>query len=125
MTKKEARIAHKKEVRKKFASLTEDQKKKLADNAIIARVDGGALSVSNTIMLYLQTYGTGTTPTVVGGYDQWRKAGRQVSQGQHGLLIWYPVGKKNENGEIEEVDKFFMGSVFDVTQTEERAAKSA
>jgi antirestriction protein ArdC len=58
------------------------------------------------------------TPTVVGGFKQWLKAGRSVRQGEHGAIILYPVGPKDQEGNLEDPERFFSATVFDISQTE-------
>ncbi len=106
-----------KELRDRLANLTPEQRQVLIANGVIATVEGRQLSLHNTLLLYLQS--NGTTPSIVGGYQQWRKAGRQVKKGEHGMMIWFPIGTKTEEGDIAAPERFFTGSVFDITQTED------
>lgn len=111
------RKAQLKELRTRLANLTESERQVLTARGIIATIEGRTLSLHNTIMVYLQC--NGKTPTIVGGYQQWRKAGRQVKKGEHGYIIWFPTGRKNEEtGDIEEIETYYTGTVFDVSQTE-------
>ena len=64
-------------------------------------------------------------PSVVGGFSQWRQAGRRVKKGEHGMGIWIPVGKPKDEKEPEpsgekEKDRihFVLGTVFSIEQTE-------
>ena len=104
------------ELRRKLAGLTEAERKAFTDRGIIATVEGRTLSLHNTFMVYIQS--NGQTPSVVGGYQQWRKAGRQVAKGEHGYTILFPAGHKNKDGDIEEPYNFFTGTIFDIAQTE-------
>ena len=94
--------------------------------------EGHALSLSNTLLIALQS--NGHVPTLVGGFRQWRKHGRQIRKGEHGLMIWIPkVGtirneadpegtmKEAPRNEAEAEIRFFPGTVFDIAQTEEVA----
>lgn len=104
-------------IRQQLANLSDTERQTLANRGIIATIEGRTLSLHNTIMVYLQS--NGRTPTVVGGYQQWRKAGRQVKKGEHGAIIFFPVGDKdNETGDIVSADNFFTAIVFDISQTE-------
>jgi len=103
---------------KKLKGMTEAQKVNMILNRGIVNVKGKALSLHNNCLLLLQA--NGTTPTVVGGYRQWKVTGRQVQKGQHGLMIWYPSRRKVE-GEEEKVN-FYVGTVFDISQTKEAEA---
>lgn len=104
-------------IRQQLANLSDEQKQALASQGIIATVEGRTLSLHNTILIYLQA--NGKQPTVVGGYKQWLRASRQVKRGEHGYLIWFPVGEKDaETGDILSADTFYIGTVFDISQTE-------
>lgn len=88
----------------------------------IMTVDGRTLSDHNMILCYFQRAGV----TVVGGFRQWLKAGRAVRKGEHGLMIWVPIGapKAADDGAVAVSDSgekpgFITGTVFDVTQTDE------
>ena len=106
-----------KELRSKLASLTEQDRQALAGRGLIATVEGHILSLHNTILVYLQC--NGHTPTVVGGYQQWKRAGKQVKRGEHGYMIWFPVGQKDEDtGDIISAETFYTGTVIDISQTE-------
>lgn len=108
-----------KELRQRLANLTDQDKQALINRGMIATVEGRVLSLHNTILVYFQS--NGTTPTVVGGYKQWLRAGRQVRKGEHGRMIWFPAGQKDEDGEIIECERFFTGTVFDISQTEAKS----
>jgi hypothetical protein len=60
--------------------------------------------------------------TQVAGYQSWRKMGRQVRKGEHGIAILAPcaVREKDENGEKTDRSHMFFKTVyvFDVAQTE-------
>lgn len=105
-----------KELRERFANLSDDERTELANRGIVKTVEGRTLSGHNTVLLYLQA--NGVQPTVVGGYNQWIKAGRQVQKGQHAFVIFVPKGEKDEDDNIVEVERFFTANVFDITQTE-------
>lgn len=103
------------QLRQKLANLSAEEKQALAARGIIATVEGRQLSLHNSVLVYLQA--NGHIPTVVGGYQQWRKAGKQVNKGEHGYMIWFPVGSKDEEtGNIISADRFFTGTVFDISQ---------
>jgi hypothetical protein len=107
---------------KRVAGMTEIERMELAQRFPITTIEGRALSLHNQCLLIFQA--NGITPTLVGGFRQWKKAGRSVRKGQHGFSIWIPTGKKSEEGEIEDGEqvRFICGTVFDVTQTEESGA---
>ena len=104
-----------KELRQRLVNLNNAERKTLQDKGIIATVEGRPLSLHNTLLLYLQI--TRRTPSIVGGYRQWRKAGRQVNKGEHGAVIFFRVGDKDDDGEIIEAQAFYTAVVFDITQT--------
>jgi len=105
-----------KELRQKLANLTEEEKQALVKRGLIATIEGRVLSIQNTILVYLQS--NSKIPSVVGGYQQWKRAGRQVRKGEHGMMIWFPVGEKDENGSIQSPETFYTAIVFDVSQVE-------
>jgi len=113
MTEKQAKV---KALRAKLKSLSDAEKQALINRGLILTIEGHALSVTNTMLLYLQS--NGRTPTVVGGYQQWRKAGRQVMKGEHGYTIWFPAGNRKENDEEDDSIRFYTTTVFDQAQTE-------
>ncbi len=100
---------------KKVADMPEAERAQLATQCgAVLTVEGRALSVTNTILCFLQRPGV----SVVGGFRQWIRAGRCVRKGEHGLTIWIPLGvKANEAGETGDGARFGTASVFDVSQT--------
>lgn len=127
-----AKAAERREVFKalcqRVAAMSEDQRAELARRMPIVNPEGHALSPYNHCLLYSQFAGT---PTIVAGFQQWRRAGRMVRKGQSGLMIWVPIGrKKNEeragdsSGDDSERPGFIAGYVFDVSQTEVIEAQS-
>ena len=103
--------------------MTEDERMTLGRKMVgLVTCEGHALSLGNTLLISLQS--NGNTPTLVGGFRQWRKHGRQVRKGEHGLMIWFPkmvTGHSEEpsRGEEEAEVRFYAGTVFDIAQTEE------
>lgn len=83
----------------------------------IATVEGRALSPFNMCLVAAQF----PAATLVGGFRQWRKAGRIVRKGEHGMSLWVPFRAKAEGADDAEQGgdvRFGMGTVFDVSQTE-------
>ncbi len=119
---KEGKRAEVQELRRRLAGLSEEERQALEAKALIVNVEGHLLSPTNRIMLYFQSM-SGPAPTVVGGYKQWQKAGRQVLKGSKAKSILFPVGNKDEEGRItgDEI-RFYAGNVFDITQTEPKSA---
>lgn len=104
----------------KIGAMDEGQRAAFVERiGTVTTCEGHPLSVGNTILLAYQAAGV----SVVGGFQQWKKAGRQVKKGQRALGIWIP---KNSNAETEpapamQTEKpmyFIFGSVFDISQTE-------
>ena len=57
----------------------------------------------------------------VAGYQTWKRLGRQVKKGEHGIAIMAPMVRRRREDENEEEDKVFAfktAYVFDVSQTE-------
>jgi hypothetical protein len=88
-------------------------------------IDGHRLSLHNACMIAFQG-----GATVVGGFQQWRKAGRQVRKGAHGLGIWIPLGLPKRTDDEAQTNEgspigFSVATVFDVSQTEEAVLREA
>ena len=120
--KSDARRARFSELAKSIGAMSQDQRLTLAASmAGAVTVEGRALSVHNACLLAVQA----PSATLVGGFQQWIKAGRVVRKGEHGLMIWAPVRQKDDAsrqpGELSSKDRqgFIMVTVFDVAQTDE------
>jgi hypothetical protein len=110
-------------------AMSETDRENLAAQAGTITCEGCPLSVFNTCFLWQQA---GRALLQVGGFRQWKKAGREVIKGQHASgYIYVPMQKREEDadgsdegGETEEkARKFFkLVPVFDVTQTVEIGA---
>lgn len=100
---------------KALKAMTEEDKLDLIATRSIVNTEGKALSLNNAVLMLMQR--EEDIPTVVGGYRQWQAAGRQVQKGERGMMIWYPSRRKKEDSEDEET-RFFVGTVFDILQTE-------
>jgi hypothetical protein len=106
-----------KDLWQKVAAMSEEERAAFADRVgTVVTCEGHALSVGNTILLAYQA----DNITVVGGYNQWKAQGRQVSKGQRALGIWIPKTKAESEArtEADKPEYFIFGSVFDITQTE-------
>lgn len=113
---REERRARLREIAKRVAGMTDEQRAELASRvpAIFNAETGKPLSTHNTCLLIHQI----ENPTLVAGIRQWNRQGRRVQKGQHQLVIWCPVGRKDKDtGEIQERTGFVLGGVFDVSQT--------
>ncbi len=78
-------------------------------------------SFGNTVLIMMQM----PTASRCASYIDWKKRGRQVKKGEHGLMVMVPTPKKwktvnEQTGEEEEHSKMYykVGSVFDISQTE-------
>ena len=107
---------------KQVAQMSDSERQEIVSRVgAVVTCEGRALSVTNTMLCLMQN----PAVSMVGGFRQWLKSGRSVSKGQHGMSIWIPcAGKKSEDGEEEGETYFTMGTVFDVSQTEEIQAES-
>lgn len=92
----------------------------------ILTADGGSIGgLTNTMLLLMQLPGV----SMVGGFRQWLKHGRAVKKGEHGAMIWVPIGKGKQDsvmaetppgdGQGESETRFIIGTVFDISQTQE------
>lgn len=98
----------------KIGAMSEEERQAMAEKMpAVVTCEGHSLSANNTILLCFQIQ----SPSVVGGFKQWQKAGRQVRKGEHALGIWIPKDKEGTDEKL-----FFFGSVFDISQTEESAS---
>lgn len=124
------------------AAMSEDERAALVSRAgAVVTVEGRPLSPFNSILL-LSQFGA---VSVVGGFWQWKRAGRRVRKGESALSLWIPTAKsgKAEGAETAEPNpveigqaseqgaktvgraRFIIGSVFDITQTEPDTAGQA
>ena len=93
----------------------------------IVTIEGRPLSIFNQCLIASQS----PSATIVGGFRQWIKAGRCVRKGEHGLALWVPSVRKAESsddadGEAGDAEtRFIMGTVFDVSQTDELVREEA
>ncbi len=111
-----------KELRKKLTQLSQEERQALIDHIGIVTVEGHRLSDTNNVLVQFQF----PNATVVGGYNQWQKANRQVKKGEHGFVIWFPTGVKKDQETTPDPDDihFLTAVVFDISQTEEKGEES-
>ena len=106
-------------IRKTLSEMTEEQRQAVADKFGIVTVEGHLLTPHNQCFLVAQSE---INFSIIGGFQQWKKAGRIVRKGEHGFLILVPSkSQHDEKSEIvsdEEDVRFFSASVFDISQTE-------
>lgn len=125
-------IAKRDERRAKFRTLVKtiadmsptERTQAMAKVGSILTADGGMIGgFTNTMLLYMQL----GSPSIVGGFRQWLKHGRAVRKGEHGAMIWVPIGgAKPETiladakpGALPDEQHFITATVFDISQTEE------
>ena len=104
------------EICKQVKAMGDGERARMASRMQVHSVTGGTLSPHNQCMISFQF----PSASIVGGFRQWKKAGRCVRKGEHGIGIWCPRFNKLDN-ESEELEGFLFGTVFDVSQTEEIA----
>ena len=118
---------------KQVAAMSEDERAGLVLRlGAVVTVEGRPLSAFNSCLVLTQFPGC----SLVGGFRQWKAHGRSVKKGAAGLMIWVPTGRTvdadgpapadaataSEPATTEVGAKragFVMGTVFDVTQTDE------
>jgi len=105
-----------KQRREQLKSLTK-QAESMEVSGVIETVEGHPLSDVNAALVLVQC----PAATIVGGFRQWKKHGRQVMKGQKGIAIWFPCRTKQEDEDAEDQSRTFfrVGTVFDISQTEE------
>ena len=113
-------------IRKTLSEMTEEQRQAIADKYGIVTVEGHLLTPHNQCFLVAQSE---INFTVVGGFQQWKNAGRIVRKDEHGFLILVSSKTNSEeNSEMisdDEDVKFFSATVFDISQTEVIAKSEA
>ena len=101
-----------------ISDMTPEQRGQLAARSSIVTIEGRTLSVFNQCLVATQC----PSATVVGGFRQWIKAGRGVRKGEHGYALWVPLKREapadGQDGDADET-RFILGTVFDVSQTQE------
>ena len=107
------------EMSREIAALTDAQRAEIVANiGAVPVCTGNLLSVHNSCLLLAQRHDV----SLVGGFNQWREVGRQVSKGSRALYIIVPssMDETDENAK----PRFVTGCVFDITQTEPIAAEA-
>jgi antirestriction protein ArdC len=108
-------------IAKQISDMPTEERIALSQRLPVATIEGRTLSVFNACMLACQN----PSATIVGGFRQWLKVGRAVRKGEHGAAIWVPLKPRNsvEDGDATQGDgdetRFILGTVFDVSQTDE------
>ena len=96
------------------SAMSKEERDAIAARFGVVTIEGRTLSPFNAAMVWSQN----PAATVVGGFRQWLKAGRAVCKGQHGMSIWVPCERKSDDDTPDETF-FVLGTVFDVSQTQE------
>lgn len=122
-----AKEALKKELNEKAAAIAEEIKTNHATAERFTRFSRRFESYSekNRHLIFCQF----EEATRCAGFQQWKKEGRQVRKGEHGIKIFAPTKftvkgedgepEKDENGDVKKKDGFVMVTVFDISQTDE------
>uniref|UniRef100_A0A6M3L4X3 N-terminal domain-containing protein n=1 Tax=viral metagenome TaxID=1070528 RepID=A0A6M3L4X3_9ZZZZ len=103
----------------KIRAMSPDELNRYVEAAPVVTIEGRQLSIKNQAMIMMQL----DNPTVVGGFRQWKQAGRSVQKGQHGAMILYPRTRSQADVDTDDQQKdavtFGTATVFDVSQTAE------
>lgn len=99
---------------RKVAALSEAEREALTARIGAVTIEGHALSVHNACLAYMQRPGC----TVLGGFNQWRAAGRMVRKGEHGLMVWAPTKSRRDAEADDDRPGFVPVTLFDITQTD-------
>lgn len=110
-----------------YKELDDSSKNKIISSMPVMNPEGRILSDANIVFLAWQSK---IHFTIVAGFKQWIKHGRCVRKGEHGHCIFIPAMNKerNKNADgsetvIEELQRFLVATVFDISQTFEIAEK--
>lgn len=126
MTKKEQSQERRAKVKAfaKVISAMSAEKKAEFDQHFYHTIEGHTLSGRNQILLAMQ----GVKSSTVGGFQQWKRAGRQVRQGEHGASICIPLGTPkldDETSRDPDSIRFGYAIVFGIDQTEDLSEQAA
>ena len=98
--------------------LSGDERAAMAAKYGTVTAEGHRLSAYNAVFLAVQA---GRPLAQVGGFRQWKKAGRMVAKGEHAAgYIYVPIKRRDADGDevAEEKLRFRLVPVFDISQTE-------
>jgi hypothetical protein len=101
-----------KQLRAFLSGMNETQRQAFASKYGIVSIEGHSYSLVNQCLIAFQC----PVATVCGGYQQFKKAGRQVKQGEHGMVIFIPSVKKDDQTGDDQVN-FYCATIFDISQT--------
>ena len=121
---REQKRAKIKEICGRLRAMEPEERAKVALQFPVITCEGRGLSKVNNCLAVMQS----PAATIIGGFRQWKKAGRFVRKGEHGFSIWAPTDKGGEtetellppaDGAADtERPRFILVTVFDVAQTE-------
>lgn len=119
---RDARRARFSEMVKKVSAMSAEQRAEIVPSVgAVVTCEGRTLSPFNTCLAMMQNPGV----SMVGGFRQWLRNGRAVQKGQHGMMIWIPLGNRAETATGAEQPategesmRFGTATVFDVSQTD-------
>ncbi len=103
-----------KQLRTFLGSMNESQRQAFASKYGIVSIEGHSYSLVNQCLIAFQC----PVASVCGGYQQFKKAGRQVKQGEHGMVIFYPSVRQDDQTGEDDIN-FFCATIFDISQTYE------
>lgn len=103
-----------KELRAFLSTMNESQRQAFVSKYGFVSIESHSYSLVNQCLIAFQY----PQATILGGYQQFRKANRQVKQGEHGLVIFYPSARKNDETGEDDIS-FYVGTIFDISQTYE------
>lgn len=107
-----ARRAAFRDLAAKIDAMSDEERQAFAERMpAVATIEGRALSGKNSMLVSHQYEGA----TLVGGYNQWKAAGRQVRKGEKSIAIWVP---RLSGEDSQDPEGFVIGSVFDISQTD-------
>src|SRR5262245_3225473 len=126
--KAEERRAKFRKLAEQIAAMSDEQRAAMAERmGALVTIEGRSLSVHNSCLIGSQN----PDATMVGGFNQWLRAGRAVRKGEHGLCMWAPTARTIEASEKAAEHKaatgeetgnlranFIMVTVFDISQTD-------
>ncbi|MFZ4569776.1 MAG: ArdC-like ssDNA-binding domain-containing protein [Bacteroidales bacterium] len=112
---------------KYYKELDGSFKDQIINSMPVMNPEGRILSDANIVFLAWQSK---IQFTIVAGFRQWLKHGRCVKKGQHGNCIFIPAMNKERNRNAdgsetvsEELQRFLVATVFDISQTFEITEK--
>lgn len=131
IAKRDARRAQFRALWKQVGNMPELERIQLSNKLGLITPDGHAFSLGNAMLIAIQR----PNATVLGGFRQWLKHGRAVRKGEHGCMIWVPCGGKSNTAALDGSTsnsavtdgaptetgdtRFIIGTVFDISQTDE------